>query len=137
MFDSNTIRTMSQEIEELRRLATTVQSPQFGERVQTGRDTEAKFVKILYKIDDYEERIVEKMDLLVELKNQISIVIGNVEHPDEQLVLRYRYLLGETWEMIGEMLNADERTVRRWHSKALNKIVLPDNAIDISCNEMS
>lgn len=125
------IKAMNQEIEELRRLSTTVQSLQYGERVQTSRNTEARFVKILFRIEEYEEQIAKKMDQHVKLKKQISEVINAIDNPDEKLVLHLRYIQGETWESIGETLFVDERTVRRWHSKALNKITLPDDAIKL------
>lgn len=125
------IDSMVQEVEELRTLASAIQSPQFGERVQTTRDNEAKFVKNLYKIEEFEERINHKIDYLIDLKKQMSEVISSVSNPDEQLVLRHRYLLGETWEKIGDILHADERTIRRWHFKALKQVVIPKDAIKI------
>lgn len=125
------IIAMNEELKELRRLSTTVQSLQFKERVQTGFNTEAQFIKVLNMIDEYEERIAKRMELFVSLKNQISMVISKVENSDEQLVLFHRYLLGETWEKIGENLFADERTIRRWHTKALQQVVLPDDAIKL------
>ena len=50
---------------------------------------------------------------------------------DEQLVLRYRYIHNCTWEQIGNELNADARTIRRWHKDALQKVKIPPDAIEI------
>lgn len=125
------IDSMILEVDELRSLCSSIQSPQYGERVQTSKDNEARFVKVLIKIEEQETKINAKVDHLINLKKQISEVISTVTNPDEQLVLRHRYLLGETWESIGEVLLADERTIRRWHSKALRQVVLPKELIKI------
>ena len=50
---------------------------------------------------------------------------------DERLVLRYRYIQGLTWEQIGLEMNADERTIRRWHGNALLHITIPENPVII------
>ncbi len=41
--------------------------------------------------------------------------------------MRYRSVHNFTWSKIGDELNADERTVRRWHKLALSYITIPDN----------
>ena len=46
-------------------------------------------------------------------------------------VLRYRYVHNFTWEQIGDELNADKSTIRRWHGNALNHVVVPENPIVI------
>jgi DNA-directed RNA polymerase specialized sigma subunit len=46
---------------------------------------------------------------------------------DERLVLTYRYLKNYTWTRIGDELYADERTIRRWHDRALSHVVVPEN----------
>lgn len=126
------IDSMVQEVNELRSLVTSIQSPQYGERVQTSRDTEARFVKSLMKIQEFETRIDTKIDHLVALKKQISETISRVPNPDEQLVLRHRYLLGQTWEQVSEELHADPTTIYRWHLKALKNVVLPEDIILIN-----
>lgn len=126
------IDSMVKEVEELRSLSSAIQSPQFGERVQTTRDNEAKFVKNLYKIEEFEETINYKIDRLIDLKKQMSEVISSVSNPDEQLVLRHRYLLGQTWEQISDELVADPTTIYRWHKKALNSLELPNDIIVIA-----
>ena len=47
------------------------------------------------------------------------------------MVLRYRYVHNFTWEQIGDELNADKSTIRRWHGNALNHVVVPENPIVI------
>ena len=71
------------------------------------------------------------IDRLVDLKEQIRTVIDRVENPDEQMVLRYRYIHNMTWEQIGDELKADESTVRRWHRRALASVIVPADPIVI------
>ena len=68
---------------------------------------------------------------MVNLKNQIQELVRQVDKPEEQTVLRYRYIHNYTWPRIGELLNADPVTVQRWHNKAISKIKLPENAINL------
>ena len=120
-----------EEVASLREMSASVSSPQLTERVQTSRNTDAPFVRALEKIMDLEERINKEIDLLMELKKEIRAVITTVEDTDERMVLKYRYVHNYTWEQIGNELHADARTVRRWHGKALQHVIMPENPITI------
>lgn len=120
------------EIERLKDMSLSVSAICYDrEVVQTTRSTEAYFVKCLAKIDELRLEIDEEVKLMVELKKQIRDTIMNVENIDEKMVLVYRYIQNHTWEQIGEKLNADARTIRRWHGKAIKKVVLPEKPIKI------
>lgn len=120
-----------EELKRLREMSGSISSPQLGDRVQTSRSTEAPFVRSMEKIILLEQRIDSEIDTLVDLKEQMREVIAAVQDTDEQMVLRYRYIHNMTWEDIGDELNADKSTVRRWHGAALSHVVLPDNPICI------
>ena len=120
-----------EEVAALREMASSVSSPQLSERVQTSRKGDAPFVRCLEKIIELEDKINKEIDLLVELKKEIRMVITTVEDTDERMVLKYRYVHNYTWEQIGNELHADARTVRRWHGKALLHVVLPENPITV------
>jgi len=120
-----------EEVAALREMASSVSSPQLSERVQTSRKGDAPFVRCLEKIMALEDKINKEIDLLVELKKEIRMVITTVEDTDERMVLKYRYVHNYTWEQIGNELHADARTVRRWHGKALLHVVLPESPITI------
>lgn len=120
-----------EEVAALREMASSVSSPQLSERVQTSRKGDALFVRCLEKIIELEDKINKEIDLLVELKKEIRMVITTVEDTDERMVLKYRYVHNYTWEQIGNELHADARTVRRWHGKALLHVVLPENPITV------
>ena len=95
------IRLHKEEIDNLEALAGSVGSPGFDEHYNPNKATEAPFIKTLEKIWDYEERV------------------------NQRLVLTYRYITNFTWGQIGEELYADERTIRRWHNRALAHVVVP------------
>lgn len=119
------------ELERLRIMSTSVSSPLLGERVQTTRATDAPFVRVLDKIMEMEAKINAEIDLFVDLKDEIRTVINRVPDTDKRMVLRYRYIHGFTWERIGVELNADARTIRRWHGNALQHVVVPEEPIVI------
>ena len=62
------------------------------------------------------------------------------ECTEHQMIMRYRYIHNYSWSKISEKLSADITTVQRWHNKAIAKIKLPENAIDLKvaivCHKM-
>ena len=119
------------ELSRLREMAASIGSPDFEEHYNPNCPTEAPFVKALEKVWEMQEKINAEVDMLVNLKEQIRMAIDKVENPDEQMVLRYRYIHNYTWEQIGDALYADESTIRRWHGRALQHIEVPENHITI------
>lgn len=120
-----------EEVARLREMATSISSPVLGDKVQTSHSGDAPFVRSIEKILLLEEKIDREIDTLVDLKQQMRDVIAAVPDTDERMVLRYRYIHNLTWEQIGNELNADARTIRRWHGSALVHVVLPDDPIKI------
>lgn len=125
------IRSHTLQCEELRQTAQSISSPCFEEHYNASKNTDAPYIKTLDILWEMEEKVMTEMAELVELKGQISDVIGQIDRPEEQIVLRYRYIHNYTWPRIADLVNADETTVRRWHNKATAKIRLPENAINL------
>lgn len=121
------IKLAKMEIEDLQELSCSVSSPGFEEHYNATRNTEAPFVKTLYKIMEMQDKVNKELDLLLKLKEEIKQVIMELSDQDEILVLKYRYLYNWTWARIGDEIYADERTVRRWHNRALSHIRVPVN----------
>ena len=120
------IRLEKEEIEYWQEIACSVSSPGFEEHFNATRNTEAPFVKTIYKIMEYQERINHEIDALVELKAEMEDAIEKLSNVDERLLLRYRYLDNQSWEEIGVLLNASVRTVHRIHSSALQNFSVPE-----------
>lgn len=121
-----------EEVSRLRSMAMSITPPAGEERGGSGSlNTEPSFVRVIHKILELEEKVNAEIDLLVSLKEQIHEVINALGNVDEQAVLRGRYIQNKTWEMIGKELHAGKSTIRRWHSNALDHVVLPKNVIVI------
>jgi DNA-directed RNA polymerase specialized sigma subunit len=121
------INSNLEEVARLREMASSISSPNWGERVETSRSPDPPFVRCIMRMMELEEIINRETDMLVTLKKQIRTVIEAVPNMDEQMVLRYRYIHNCTWEQIGDEMNADPRTVRRWHGEALKHVKVPEN----------
>ena len=80
---------------------------------------------IICKIVGLENEIHADLYRYIDLKREIQFVIDTVPNLDERMVLSYRYIHNLTWSKVGEELNVDERTVRRWHQLALNHVIVP------------
>lgn len=134
------IKSDTMELEELRLMSQTISSPGFEEHYNASKNTDAPYIKTLEKMFDMESKIMTEMNLLLELKEQIRDVISQVEKPEHQMILRYRYIHNLSWSKIGDKLCADITTVQRWHNKAIAKIKLPNNAINLKvamvCHKM-
>lgn len=125
------IRSDMIEVARLREMSMSISAPSLGEKVQTGRQSDAPYTRCVEKMLALEEKIDEEMGILVSLKEQMRGVIAAVPDADEQMVLRFRYIHNMTWERIGNEMNANARTVRRWHGAALLHVSLPKNPIKI------
>lgn len=130
----NKIKALKVRVETLRALSTSISCPGFDEHYNATRNTDAPFVKTVDKIVRYEEEVDNRLKLLIALREQILEQIDKMESMDEALVLELRYIHHMGWVDIGSELLVNERTVRRWHGKALTHFELPKNPITIKQN---
>lgn len=119
------IENYIREAERLRDMTVSISSPGLGDKVQTSRPAEARFVGGIEKIMALEARINDEIDRLVDLKEEMRTVIEAIPAKEEQMVLHSRYLLGMKWEDIAAELGVTTRTVLRWHGSALAHAVQP------------
>ena len=90
------------------------------------RPTDAPFVRCLEKIDEIQRSVEEKVAYLISLRDEINARIDMLDNHEEQVLLRYRYIDGFTWEEIESMMNVSERTAFRIHGNALAHFPVPD-----------
>ena len=95
-------------------------SPSDGAGAPQGNSTEDYLIRLAAT----QEGLQEALRALVDIREEITAAIREVEDLDEQTVLVRHYLAYEKFEMIAEKMHYDERTIRRKHSRALEKIVL-------------
>lgn len=115
------------ELDELRAMSRTITSSALSEKVVRSHSGDAPFVKAIERIDRLERKIDAEVDTFVNLKEEMRGVIEAVGNPNEQLILRYRYILNYSWDKIADALNTSTRTVFRWHDNAINNAVLPNH----------
>ena len=115
------------EIDYWRDLSSSVSGMRFdGMPHSPNRPTEAPFVRCLEKIDEIQRNVAEKVAQLIRLRDEINERIDLLDNQDEQVLLRYRYIDGFTWEEIERMMNVSERTAFRIHGNALAHFSVPD-----------
>ncbi len=83
-----------------------------------------KIQSTIEKLEEQEEKINKKIDLLYEVKEDIEKTLHTVEDDTLRVLLRYRYINGLTWEEIAVTMNYDYRWILRLHGKALNKLTI-------------
>ena len=113
------------EIDYWKDLSYNISAGGFEPHFNPNRPTEAPFVRCIENIEAIQKDVEEKVAYLLQLKEEINAAIDMLANRDEQLLLRYRYLDGFTWEEIARMLNVSIRTVHRIHKSALNHFSVP------------
>lgn len=78
----------------------------------------------LIRLADTERETQERLRELAAIREEITQAIAAVEDYDMQAILVRHYLAYETFELIAEKMHYDERTIRRKHKAAIEKIVL-------------
>lgn len=94
-----------------------------GRKYKTGANYEA----IVDKIADAEEEINKKIDTAVDIRNEISAVIGGIEDDTLRQLLRYRYICCYTWEQTAAAINKSYQWTWVLHDRALKKIKTVDS----------
>ncbi len=86
----------------------------------------ARFESVIAKIAGIEDRINEKIDQLIELRDEITTAIDSVDDATMRTLLRLRYICGWEWEKIARKINySDVHTRGYLHGAALNKVNTP------------
>lgn len=114
------------EIDYWRDLSSGISGSNFEPHYNPNRPTEAPFVRCLEKIDEIQQSVEEKVAQLISLRDEINARIDMLDSHEEQVLLRYRYIDGCTWEEIERMMNVSERTAFRIHGSALAHFSVPD-----------
>ena len=115
------IKNKLKQIESLRSLAeraTSTISPMPHSPAQNTRRMEGTIVKML----DLENEINVSIDKLLDTKRKVVEVIDLLPKVEHRAVLEHRYICGKTWEKIASEMAYNERSVRRFHKKALCEI---------------
>ena len=116
------IETNKYELERLRELSVSVQSPNLtDDRVQTSAPTD-KIGETVARIVDLEVVILSDIDRYVKTKKEIRKVLSGVKDDKLKLILQKRYLNFDKWEKIAEDMNLEVRWVYILHKDALKAV---------------
>lgn len=127
------IKSYLKELENLNSLASGVKGIRYDvERVDGTKSCEAPFMKYLVKISALEVLIEAKLNHLLDLRNEISLVIANIDNTTYQIILRSRYLSCKTWQEIADELFYGVDNVYKLHREALKCIEIPNNTVKYS-----
>lgn len=107
-------------LERDRSLAERISRSGSGSGGASGNGTENALIRLAQTEEETQERLQE----LVNIREEISTAIRAVEDNDMQAILVRHYLVYETFETIADKMHYDESTIRRKHKKALDKIAL-------------
>ena len=78
----------------------------------------------LVKVIDYEIKLDEEINTLINLKKEIEGTINNLNNPNEVEVLTRRYILNEKWEDIAKKMYFDVGWVYKLHRKGLQHLTV-------------
>ena len=125
------IQCREEDINQLREMSIGISAVQYAENLYQSENTNARFVRLLHKIDEYKLRLLDELELLVKLKNQISEAIKTVPSLRGQAVLQCRHVQSESWETIADRFAVSRSSVIRWYKEAVEEVVMPENPINV------
>lgn len=100
--------------------ASSTLGPNYGERINNPNpNTEAPFVRWVFKKIETEEEIEELEKKLIKVKIQIETAINSIQDEELQMILTYRYIDWLSWSDIGLKIYYSDKTIRRKHDQAL------------------
>lgn len=109
--------------EEYQRLSESIPGQSYdGICVDGTRNLDAPFVKWLMKKADLEQEIKVLEEKLANLKAEVMVCIERLDNEDYKNVLVMHYIKGLPWTDIAHRMYVVERTIYRWHSKALQEL---------------
>ena len=83
------------------------------------------------KICELKVSLNQRIDAAVEKRKEIETVIETLEDKTLQLLLRYRYIDGMTWEQIAVKMRYDYRWVLRLHGRALERLTIESHITSV------
>jgi DNA-directed RNA polymerase specialized sigma24 family protein len=77
---------------------------------------------LLIHLADTDQKTQDYLKEMIQIQNEITEAIVKIQSLELQTILIRRYLAHETFTQIAEQMHCDERTVRRKHLLALEKL---------------
>lgn len=116
------INAMVSESVRLRRLALSIGSNISGTGGGNHQAGAARFEQAIDKVNDLEKKINEKIDCLINKREEIEMVLNSVDDIVLRTLLRNRYINGYTFERCAVEQNFCWRWILSLHGKALKEV---------------
>ena len=108
-------------LHELATKATSTLSDMPGSATRNTHRMEDTIIKII----DLENEINKEIDRLVDLKTEMTRIIGSVQNMEYQRLLELRYLCFRSWKQIADEMGYSKQHIFRLHNDALEKVDIP------------
>ena len=125
---SQKVDSLKEEYHCLELLADGTQGISYEPKVQKQPSGKAPFIRYLDKLEKKRKQIDEKIEELLNLKEEIEEAIATVNDPVMELVLTYRYINCYDWNDVAEKLGYALSHVYNLHRKALSLVKLKDDS---------
>lgn len=104
------------------KMSLSILGPTFGEEIgsNSNRNTEAPFMKWLFKKDEIDCEISKLVEKLNSLKAEAIVKIEALENEDYKIILVKRYIEGCKWDDIADLIFVSKSTLKRWHEDVLD-----------------
>ena len=114
------------ELEQVRSMLFNVSEAYGAERVQTSMKGD-KIPNCIARIEELEQLIDREIDAFVDLKAQIRSEIESLDNPDENILMRYRYIEMMSWNDIQTKMGFEDgvegkEQMFKVHGRALKKL---------------
>lgn len=119
-------RLLSEQLRELEEVVTRI-TPYLNQGVQVVRGPNLhKLEQSVERLEALRGELAQKLDAVAQAQARVVVAIELLEDERTRQMMRARYLLGKTWVEIGQMLDMDERWLRRQHARALERICVEE-----------
>ncbi len=95
-------------------------------RVSGSRNLESPHAKWIHKAMDVDYEINQLKTNLFQIKHEILDCISELDNPEYERLLIYRYIDWLNWRDIADKMFYSQATIRRWHDLALEEIKVPE-----------
>ena len=89
------------------------------------------------RVADMETELREQINLMIDVKGEITEAIMTVPDMELRTLLNYRYLTGWSWGRIADAMHYDRATIWRKHKEAMAAVQIPEDKlqhIETQCN---
>lgn len=114
-------KQLMEEIAMMRSRMTALAQSLGNPRVQGGK-REDRAARVLERLEQLEAKLTAEAEKELELRGQIEQAIAAMRDQRLQLLLRMHYFSGKSWEAIADVMQLDERWLRRLHTRALGQL---------------